>query len=169
LARVAPRRIARLVLLSPTLRRDGWATSLTVRVASHWPTWWPTRATVADARPRTLVEARRRDVLGVTYHRGAFTDAGVQALPVAALAEAGALARRVSADLNTITTPTLIVHARRDDVASLANVARLQEGLAGSVETIILDDGRRRLTVDRHRDVIGAGIVAFATAGHDVS
>ncbi len=50
--------------------------------------------------------------------------------------------------------PTLVVHPREDDRASLSNMKYLQSNLAGLVETVVLDDSYHIVTLDRQRHVV---------------
>jgi carboxylesterase len=68
----------------------------------------------------------------------------------------------VRRELFRIQQPTLIVHPRHDDRASLGNAAYLQGALAGTVETCVLDDSYHVITVDRQRDIVVERAAAFA-------
>jgi carboxylesterase len=68
----------------------------------------------------------------------------------------------VRGELGRISQPTLIVHPRHDDRASLRNAAYLQSALAGRVETCVLDDSYHIITIDRQRDIVVERAVGFA-------
>ena len=68
----------------------------------------------------------------------------------------------VRRELRRIHQPTLIVHPRHDDRASLGNAAYLQATLGGTVETCVLDDSYHVITVDRQRDIVVERTAAFA-------
>jgi carboxylesterase len=72
------------------------------------------------------------------------------------------LVAAVKRELGGIRQPTLIVHPREDDRASLRNAAYLQGALGGMVETCVLDDSYHIVTVDRQRDVVVERTAAFA-------
>ena len=50
--------------------------------------------------------------------------------------------------------PTLIVHPREDDRASLRNLDYLQTNLGGLIETVVLDDSYHVVTLDRQRQLV---------------
>jgi carboxylesterase len=68
----------------------------------------------------------------------------------------------VKRELPAIRQPTLIVHPREDDRASLRNAGSLQGALGGMVETCVLDDSYHIVTVDRQRDLVVDRTAAFA-------
>ena len=70
--------------------------------------------------------------------------------------------RSKAADRLQIAQPALIVHPRQDDRASLRNVYFLQEELGGPTQTVVLDDSYHIVTVDRQRDLLIEGTMAFA-------
>jgi carboxylesterase len=66
--------------------------------------------------------------------------------------------------LPSITQPTLVVHPRHDDRASLRNVVHLQRNLGGRVDVVILEDSYHLVTLDRQRDVVLDRTASFARA-----
>ena len=56
--------------------------------------------------------------------------------------------------IGDVRQPTLVVHPREDDRASLSNMKYLQSNLAGLVETVVLDDSYHIVTLDRQRHVV---------------
>ena len=50
--------------------------------------------------------------------------------------------------------PTLIVHPREDDRASLRNLEYLQTNLGGLIEAVVLDDSYHIVTLDRQRQLV---------------
>jgi carboxylesterase len=66
---------------------------------------------------------------------------------------------RLSAHLDRVAdrirAPTLILHARDDDMSHPRNALRLQARLPGPVELHLLDDCYHMIHVDRQRDLVG--------------
>jgi carboxylesterase len=63
--------------------------------------------------------------------------------------------------------PTLIVHPRQDDIASLKNAHYLQANLGGLVDTLVLDNSYHMVTLDQQRHIVAertAGFVAWVEA-----
>jgi carboxylesterase len=57
--------------------------------------------------------------------------------------------------------PTLIVHSRKDDRASLRNLEYLQTNLGGPIEAVVLDDSYHIVTVDRQRQLVVGRTLEF--------
>ena len=72
------------------------------------------------------------------------------------------LVKRVKQEVATVAQPTLIVHPREDDRASLRNLHYLQRCLRGPTETVVLHDSYHIVTLDRQRQVVVARTVEFA-------
>jgi hypothetical protein len=72
------------------------------------------------------------------------------------------LVRVVKHELKAIAAPALIVQARDDDLSSLRNAEYLQRHMGGIVGTLVLDDSYHIVTVDRQRDLLIEGTMAFA-------
>jgi carboxylesterase len=53
-----------------------------------------------------------------------------------------------------IRQPSLILHPREDDRASLRNALHLLNKLASRVEVLVLDDSYHVITLDRQRQVV---------------
>ena len=64
------------------------------------------------------------------------------------------LAARVRRKLSEINTPTLILHPRQDDVASLRNAMEIQKKMSGLVELVVLEDSYHMITLDKQRHVV---------------
>ena len=72
------------------------------------------------------------------------------------------LVNTVRRELGRIGQPTLILHPRHDDRASLSNAIHLQKRLGGRVEMVVLDDSYHVITLDRQRDIVVAQTDRFA-------
>jgi carboxylesterase len=72
------------------------------------------------------------------------------------------LARDVRKGLGSISQTAMIFHPRHDDQSSLSNALLLQKGMAGMVETVVLDDCYHMVTLDKQRNVVVDRTVDFA-------
>lgn len=157
--------VSGIIALAPTFRYDGWSVPRS-RVLLRWCE--PLMATplgrwyrfterdpygVKDER----VRARLRDALA----SGRVADAGLVGTPARSLVELSRLARSVRRGLRHVHAPTLLVHARNDDVSALGNAFDVQRALAGRVEALILDDSYHLVTLDRQREMVADRAVAF--------
>jgi carboxylesterase len=93
---------------------------------------------------------------------GDTTQAGILTTPGDSVCELYKLVRVVKQELKTITAAALIVQARDDDLSSLRNAEYLQRHMGGIVGTLVLDDSYHIVTVDRQRDLLIEGTMAFA-------
>ena len=64
------------------------------------------------------------------------------------------LVKQVKREVGQVRQPTLIVHPREDDRASLRNLEYLQTNLAGLIEAVVLDDSYHIITLDRQRHLV---------------
>ena len=80
----------------------------------------------------------------------------LDAFPLASLGQFYRLSREVAREAPAITTPTLIFHAREDDMSSLANARRLHALLGGPSRLHILEDSYHMIHVDREYPQVAA-------------
>jgi carboxylesterase len=71
------------------------------------------------------------------------------------------LVQRVKEEIAEVCQPTLIIHPREDDRASLRNLHYLQNGLPGLTETVVLDDSYHLVTLDRQRQIVVSRTLEF--------
>ena len=88
-------------------------------------------------------------------------EGSIDRLPLGALYEMYRLARHVERAGPDIRTPTLIVHAREDDMADLRNAYRLRDALAGPTRLEVLEDSYHMIHVDKERGRVGDMTAAF--------
>lgn len=69
----------------------------------------------------------------------------------------------VKPHLKQVRQPTLIVHPREDDMASLKNAQYLQTNLGGLVDTVILDDSYHIVTLDQQRHIVVDRTTSFVS------
>lgn len=83
-------------------------------------------------------------------------------VPGVSIYELHRLAKVVKMELPQIKTPTLILHSRQDDTASMKN-AEYIESYSGAayMRKIILTDCYHMITIDNQKDLVAAEIVDF--------
>jgi hypothetical protein len=64
------------------------------------------------------------------------------------------LVKQVKREVGQVQQPTLIVHPREDDRASLRNLEYLQTNLGSLIEAVVLDDSYHIVTLDRQRQLV---------------
>jgi carboxylesterase len=104
-----------------------------------------------DERLRSLAE-RAPDSL---------IDGAIDRLPLGALYQMYRMGRRLERMGKSIQTPTLILHARDDDMSHPRNAYRLQRALGGPTRLLLLEDSFHMIHVDQERDRVAAATAAF--------
>ena len=163
LAAELPMDVHATTLFAPTLKLDGWGVpwySIFFNlVRSEWAANF---VRFAEREPYGIKDPRVRALVTAAIKSGDSSQAGQLCNPGRVMLEMRRLVAVVRRELRRIRQPTLIVHPRHDDRASLGNAAYLQSALAGTVETCVLDDSYHVVTVDRQRDVVVERAAQFA-------
>ena len=168
LAAAQPERVRGLVILAPTLWYDGWSIPwysfmlktlsflIGTPIFNHWR--------FVEREPYGVKDERVRRIIVQAMHSGDSGIAGILRTPPQALRELWRLVDALKPELGRIKQNTLLVQAREDDVASIANTQYLQRRLGGLVETLILDDSYHLVTMDRQRNLVTDRVVSFVQA-----
>jgi carboxylesterase len=163
-----PDPVRALALLSTTLFFDGWNVSrwrFLLPLAYYTPLGRLYR--YRETPPYGVRNLRVRDWIAGQIRDGALSAAGASTIPTPSLREADRLVRHVQRTLPRVVAPTLLVHAREDDVASLRNVRCVRSRIGtGEVEEVILDDSYHMITLDNERDKVSAKAAAFFESRH---
>jgi carboxylesterase len=163
LAAERPEEVHGAALFAPTLKLDGWGVpwySVLFNLVRHRRT--ADLVTFSERQPYGIKDPRVRALVMAAIESGDSSKAGQFSNPGRVMLELRWLVAAVKRELGGIRQPTLIVHPREDDRASLRNAAYLQGALGGMVETCVLDDSYHIVTVDRQRDVVVERTAAFA-------
>lgn len=163
LAQMRPDTVHGLSLFAPTLVMDGWAMpwhSLILRFIR--PTPFNVTANLTERPPYGIKDERIRSFVVKSMLSGDASQAGVYKTPVRCFSHHNLLVADVKKRLGDIKVPTLIVHPREDDMASLNNALLLQRRLGGLVELVVLDDSYHIVVLDRQRHVVVERTIAFA-------
>ena len=163
LAAEYPMDVHATTLFAPTLKLDGWGVPWYSVFFNLVRTEWAANfVRFAEREPYGIKDPRLRALVTAAIHSGDSAKAGQLCNPGRVMLEMRRLVAVVRRELFRIEQPTLIVHPRHDDRASLGNAAYLQGALAGTVETCVLDDSYHVITVDRQRDIVVDRAAAFA-------
>lgn len=159
----APDRVAGLVLMSPSFDFDGWGLS-PVRHLRHVGYWTGLDRffSVAERAPYGVKNARIREWIAQELRARAQSAAGPARVPLPALREAERMIRHVRARLHELTCPILMIHAREDEISTLAGVTRLFDALPrADKELVVLEDSYHMITIDNARQRIPALLDGF--------
>jgi carboxylesterase len=157
-----PRDVAGVLLYAPCLWLDGWA----------MPWYAPLinlvkQRTVADLfkftenEPWGVKDQRVQAVVRQAMKSGDSSKAGVATLPGSQMFELRRLVKHVKAQIPRVRQPTLVIHPREDDHASLRNLEYLQAYLGGQTTGVVLDDSYHIVTIDQQRQVVVDRSVRF--------
>ncbi len=163
LAAELPLQVEATALFAPTLKLDGWGVpwySIFFNLVRS--EWGANLVRFSEREPYGIKDPRVRAFVMAAINSGDSSKAGQLCNPGRVMLEMRRLVAVVRAELQRIRQPTLIVHPRHDDRASLGNAAYLQRALGGRVETCVLDDSYHVITVDRQRDIVVERTAAFA-------
>ncbi len=151
-------KVSGVALYGTTFFYDGWAIPKVGRLAFLLP--WFDRLGIGRKRsfvetfPYGIKNARIRRAISTKMLAGDSASAGLAGNPWPALAEFYRLSRCVQRRLHQVHTPCLVIHARDDDVASLANAQLIEKRVSAPVETIVLDNSYHMITVDQQKDEV---------------
>ena len=159
-----PNDVQGLLLLAPSLKLDGWAMGWLSRYVLPYvrPTPYVSNVYLKEHEPFGIKDERIRSFIVSSMMSGDSSAAGVFSTPLHSFAHFSALSAEVKRQLPAVKVPTLIMHPREDDMASLENAIQIQRRLGGFVELLVLDDTYHIITLDRQRHLVVEKAVAFA-------
>jgi carboxylesterase len=159
-----PRQVSALGLYAPTLWLDGWGIPWYGALFSLvTQKWCADLVKFAERDPWGIKDPRLRALVEEAIKSGDSSRAGIAALPGSLMLEMRYLVRQVKREIGSIRQPTLVLHPREDDRASLRNMHYLQSKLAGLVETVVLDDSYHIVTLDRQRQLVVSRTLDFVS------
>ncbi len=163
-------RVAGLGLLSATFFYDGWnMPKYKRRLLLPLVIYSPLRRFVswAETSPYGIkCERTRAKVQAVLENReaNAAEQFGIFRTPAVTIHESVRLIRAARQALSHVHSPTLIVHALEDDMASVKNAHYVAKHIAArQVETFLVDDTYHVLTLDKRRHQVAERLSNFFT------
>jgi carboxylesterase len=149
--------VAGAAVYSMTYRYDGWNmkrwySAVTPFVEPFAGLPLIRRISFAEPYPFGLKDERLRE--SVAAAMGSVIPGALDHFPMGAMAEMHQLGRHIDRVGPNIRLPTLILHAREDDMADPKNASRLQRALGGPVVLKLLDDCYHMIHVDLQRDLV---------------
>lgn len=164
----------RLVALAPPVYIDGWATPWYRGARSllyHVP-GVPARMKVAEEDPYGIKNEQLRAIVKAKFERGENFHYGW--VPLACVREVDRLRAIVMKDLGKIDCPTLVVHAREDELTSLRSANFLVEHIgggarAGRARMVVLEDSYHMVCVDNDREIVAKNVLEFFGASAEGS
>jgi carboxylesterase len=148
---------------SMTFEYDGWnmprfaAAAPVIQLVADLP--GVRRLAWAETHPFGLKDERLRGL--AERAPGGLIEGAIDRLPLGALYQMYRMGRRLERIGKAIETPTLILHARDDDMSHPRNAYRLEKALGGPTRLQLLDDSYHMIHVDQERDRVAALTAAF--------
>ncbi len=149
--------VAGTAVYSMTYRYDGWnmkrwysAVTPFMQPIANLPL--VRRISFAEPYPFGLKDERLRD--GTAQAQGAVIIGALDRLPFGSMWEMHDLGDHIDRVGRHVRQPTLILHARDDDMSDPRNAHRLQRALGGPSQLHLLDDCYHMIHVDRQRDLV---------------
>lgn len=164
----------RLIALAPPVYIDGWATpwyrearKLLYRVPGV-----AERMKVVEEDPYGIKNERLRAIIKAKFLRGDNFHYGW--IPLACVREVDRLRAMVVKGLDHIVCPTLVVHAREDELTSLRSAHYLVEQIgaganAGRARMVVLEDSYHMVCVDNDREIVARNVLEFFGATTEAS
>jgi carboxylesterase len=158
-----PERIGAMSLISTTLHHDGWATPWyrrLVRVAGHTPL--RRRVKLHERFPYGLKNPRLRERVARAMRTEGSSAAGAEFLPLSGMHQAYRLSGAVQRDIGQVTTPSLVLHAIDDDVASTRSAEFVARNIdTAEVRTVLYRESYHILTMDNDREAVADETIGF--------
>lgn len=158
-------RVDALLLMSTTLRFDGWAVprwQFLLPLAFYTPLgrFWKYR----ERAPYGVKNERVRAWIERELRTRRISSAGSSVIGIGHLREHDRLIRHVRRHLHKVTCKHLLaLHAREDEVASVRNLDLLARGVRSeSFRTVVLDNSYHMITIDNDRQQVVQEAVEFA-------
>ena len=156
-------RLASLTLISTTLFFDGWNVSrwrFLLPLAYYTPLG--RLFCYRETPPYGVKNERVRAWIAGQLAESELSSAGASTIPTSRLREANRLIRYVKRSLQHVQVPVLMIHAREDDVASLANPQFVARNIGSRVvRHALMDDSYHMITLDNDRNLAALRTVQF--------
>jgi len=162
-ARHTTRKVAGLVLMSPAFRYDGWGMSAIrhLRHVGYW-TGLDRFFYVAEREPYGVKNPKVRQWIAEQLRERAESAAGPARVPLPALRESERMMADVRAHLDELNCPTLVLHARDDEITTLGSVQRVVDLLPTPDKALIsLNDSYHMITIDNDRHEVARQLEGF--------
>lgn len=155
--------IAGVAVYSMTFEYDGWnmprlmAAAPIIQLVANLP--GIRHISFAEPPPFGLKDERLRE--WAMRSPDAFIEGALDRMPLGALYQLYRLGRHVETIGRRVGAPTLILHAREDDMSHPRNAWRLRDALGGLVEVRLLGDSYHMIHIDQERKLVADMTATF--------
>ncbi|WP_016835465.1 alpha/beta hydrolase [Herbaspirillum lusitanum] len=150
----------KLVTLAPPIYIDGWSTPwyANLRRLFYLIPGVASRMKVEEGEPYGIKNTLVRAVVKAKFERG--DNFHYPWVPMACIRQVDRLRGWAAAGAKNIKAPTLIVHAREDELTSLRSAEFLQARIADA-RTVVLENSYHMICVDNDRDQVANSVLEF--------
>jgi carboxylesterase len=157
-----PEQVAGCILYSPTMFYDGWSVPrLSMLLHGAIMLGFGRYLRFRENYPYGIKNDRLRARILAAMESGQSSEAGLLYMPGRSLGQLLRLIRDLKKRLPEIQTPTLVLHAREDDVTSIKNASYIAARIGGRVEKILLENSYHMITIDQERELVADHSIAF--------
>ena len=157
------RKVAGLVLMSPTFIYDGWGLPPIrhLRRIGYW-SGLDRFFSVKEREPYGVKSPKIRKWIIREMDERAISAVGPSRIPLTALREGERMMAEVRAHLAELDCPLFIMHAREDEITTLASVQKLFDSLpVRDKELAVLENSYHMITIDNDRHEVAALLKQF--------
>ncbi|WP_176061181.1 acyl-CoA-binding protein [Paraburkholderia sp. BCC1876] len=153
----------RLVTLAPPIYIDGWSTPWwrAARYVAYRLPLLPARMKIEEGEPYGIKNMLVRNIVKAKFERG--DNFHYKWVPLACIREVDRLRRQVIREAGQISCPTLVVHARQDELTSLKS-AEFIERTARDARVVVLENSYHMICVDNDREQVATSVLDFLGA-----
>lgn len=164
-AEARPQRVCGVAMLSPTFDYDGWSLSpwrhlRRLGYALGLARW----ITIREREPFGIKNPKIRKWVVREFEVGDVSAIGPSRLPLWGLRESERLHAHVRPLLRALSMPLLVLHAREDEITSLASVECWTAALGKAVRLIVLEHSYHMITIDNDRQRVAHELADFVGA-----
>jgi carboxylesterase len=152
----------RLVLLAPPIYIDGWATPWYrgLRPLLYGIPGLRRRMKIEEEDPYGIKNEQLRAIVKAKFERG--ENFHYRWVPLECLRQVDRLRAIVMKAAKRIPCPTLVVHAREDELTSLRSANFLVETIGGArARMVVLEDSYHMVCVDNDREIVAKSVLEF--------
>lgn len=151
-----------LVVLAPPIFLDGWSTPWYRGVRHLLYGIGPLRRAmpIKEEDPFGIKNEQLRAVVKAKFERG--ENFHYQWVPLECIREVDRLRKWVMTDLRRIECQTLVVHAREDELTSLASANYVVKGIGGAkARMVIVENSYHMICVDNDKEIVQRSVLDF--------
>ena len=156
----------KLIALAPPIYIDGWATAwyTPLRHLIYYVPGVPARMKIEEEDPFGIKNEQLRAIVKAKFARG--ENFHYRWVPLACVRQVDRLRGWVMKDLKSMSSDTLVIHARQDELTSLNSANYLVEQIGGAkARMVVLENSYHMICVDNDREQVARSVLEFFGVG----